>query len=355
MFTWNSSGSSSTIHSLRSISPSTSSFGRSLLGSLTRSKLYHSLTSLDRTKMWSRFYVDDEENKVLDAVSNDQKVLTNPRLNRKRRTVIVARNDSQPFGFTIQSYVLMRNGEDVPEKVSYIDYVQLESPAAEAGIRPGDVIISINGRVVTEMSHRSLIELIASCREMRMILIFENIRERIELAARAIRLRKLLHDKLYQLNQIDIEEQKILNRAYMRSQAISLGKNSLSGSLSSAATSSVSSFKSETSRTLRSTETTRNEISPATSKDSDVHADATETDLQTVIDSSCGYERDSISEDGENVSISSIELRPNSPSYDVSLRSSSSVELSSVIDSVALRHVLRLEDGDNNSVHITKL
>lgn len=141
----------------------------------------------------------------------------------------------------------------------------------------------------------------------------------------------------------------------MRSQAISLGKNSLSGSLSSAGTSSVSSFKSETSRTLRNAETTGNEVSPATSKDSDVQADATETDLQTIIDSSCGYERDSISEEEENVSISSIELRPNSPSYDVSLRSSSSVELSSVIDSVALRHVLRLEDGDNNSVHITKL
>lgn len=41
-------------------------------------------------------------------------------------------------GLYFQSYVLKRNGEDIPEKVSYIDYVQLESPAAEAGIRPGN-------------------------------------------------------------------------------------------------------------------------------------------------------------------------------------------------------------------------
>lgn len=61
------------------------------------------------------------------------------------------------------------------------------------------------------MTHTALIELIASCREMRMIVIFENIREKIDLTARAIRLRKLLNDKLYQLNLIDIEEQKILN------------------------------------------------------------------------------------------------------------------------------------------------
>lgn len=66
-----------------------------------------------------------------------------------------------------------------------------------------------------EMSHSKLIKLINSCIEMRMVVIFENIKEHIELSARAIRLKKLLNDKLFQLNLIDIEEQKILNRNFL--------------------------------------------------------------------------------------------------------------------------------------------
>lgn len=76
---------------------------------------------------------------------------------------------------------------------------------------PGDTIVSINGHIVTAMSHGELIKLISSYRQMRMIVIFENIRQRIELVARAIKLQKILNDKLYQLNLIDIEEQTILN------------------------------------------------------------------------------------------------------------------------------------------------
>ncbi|VDM10058.1 unnamed protein product [Wuchereria bancrofti] len=216
-------------------SSTSSSFSRTFLENITRSQFYHSFTSLDKTKLWSKFYVDDEENvqKVLDAVSVDQKVITNPHSNRRRRTVIVTRNNGEPFGFTLQTYLLKRKGDDVPSKITYVDYVQLDSPAADAGVRSGDVIISINGHIVTAMSHEELIELIGSYHQMRMIVIFQNIRQRIELVARAIKLRKILNDKLYQLNLIDIEEQKILNRAYLRSlSSVTNTKYSLTNSLS---------------------------------------------------------------------------------------------------------------------------
>ncbi|VDD91215.1 unnamed protein product [Enterobius vermicularis] len=109
-----------------------------------------------------------------------------------------------------KTYIVQR--QDEAFKISYIDYVHLEGPAADAGLRPGDVIISINGLVVTDLSHNELVALIKSCEEMRMILVFENIRQRIELVARSIRLKKLLNDKLYQLNLLDIQEQAILRR-----------------------------------------------------------------------------------------------------------------------------------------------
>ncbi|EFO18784.2 hypothetical protein LOAG_09712 [Loa loa] len=247
MFNWSLSISSATLKSVKSLSPSTSSsFSRTFVENITRSPFYHSFTSLDKTKLWSKFYVNDEENiqKVLNAVSVDQKVITNPHSNRRRRTVIVTRNNDEPFGFTIQTYLLKRNDDDVPSKVTYVDYVQLDSPAADAGIRAGDVIISINGHIVTGMSHEELIKLISSYHQMRMIVIFENIRQRIELVARAIKLRKILNDKLYQLNLIDIEEQKILNKAYLRSLSMNKTKYLLTNSLSSAGTSSTSSVSS---------------------------------------------------------------------------------------------------------------
>uniref|UniRef100_A0A8R1TJH7 PDZ domain-containing protein n=1 Tax=Onchocerca volvulus TaxID=6282 RepID=A0A8R1TJH7_ONCVO len=245
MFNWPLSISSTTLKSVKSLSPSTSSFSRTFLENIIRSPFYHSFTSLDKTKLWSKFYVDDEENvqKVLDAVSVDQNVITDPHANRRRRTVIVTRNNEEPFGFTLQTYLLKRKGDDVPSKVTYVDYVQLDSPAADAGIRAGDVIISINGHVVTGMSHEELIKLIGSYHQMRMVVIFENIRQRIELIARAIKLRKILNDKLYQLNLIDIEEQKILNRAYLRSLSAKT-TYSLTNSLSSTETSSASSVSS---------------------------------------------------------------------------------------------------------------
>lgn len=190
----------------------------SLLGSLKYSSFYQSLTSLEKTKLWSRFYIDEEDasSDVLDILSNDQKIITYTRSDQKRRTVLLKRNKNTEFGFTVQTYIIKRSKDEFPMKISYIDYVHFEGPAADAGIRPGDVIVSINGFVVTEMPHNELIALISSCQEMRMILVFENIRERIQLVARSIRLKKLLNDKLYQLNQIGIEEQNILNRAYAR-------------------------------------------------------------------------------------------------------------------------------------------
>ncbi|VDK84260.1 unnamed protein product [Litomosoides sigmodontis] len=242
MFNWSLSISSATLKSVKSLTPSTSSsFSRAFRENITRSQFYHSLTSLDKTKLW--IFALKSFKKVLDAVSVDQKVITNPHSNRWRRTVVVNRNNDEPFGFTIQTYLLKRKCDDVPSKLTYVDYVQLDSPASDAGIRAGDVIVSINGHVVTAMSHAELVKLIGSCHQMRMVVIFQNIRQRVELVARAIKLRKILNDKLYQLNLIDIEEQRILNRAYLRSLSPSK-KHSLTNSLSSTGTSSISSASS---------------------------------------------------------------------------------------------------------------
>lgn len=357
MFTWSPSTSSTTLQSIKSLSPSTSSFGRTLLEHLTRSHLYRSLNSLDRTKLWSRFYVDSEENiqKVLDAVSVDQKVITNPRYNRNRRTVILTRQDGQPFGFTLQTYYLKRKGDEVPRKVTYVDYVHLDSPAADAGVRPGDVIISINGRVVTEMTHTALIELIASCREMRMIVIFEKIREKIDLAARAIRLRKLLNDKLYQLNLIDMEEQKILNRAYARSLAARNSSRSLVGSLSSTGASSESSVSSTQSSSQPSDAVISSDGEHCIIRIPSVMSNGSsiiqKSSLRHPLKRSPLVLEEEELEDIDCISLSSIDCKNVSHCNELTRSVGSPVraDRSDMFDSIALSHVIRVDDSDDST------
>ncbi|MFH4976652.1 hypothetical protein AB6A40_003361 [Gnathostoma spinigerum] len=211
------SAASSADHQLSNASSSVS-----LADSATESALHlavcDSISSLVKSKSYSRFYIPDcDSEKVLEVVSSDQKIITNPECNRRRRTLVLSRKDGDLFGFTLQTYYLKREGENYIEKVTYVDYVQIDSPAAESGLRPGDVIISINGEVVTNLPHSELITLIGSCQVMRMVVIFEDVQNRIELCARIIRLRKLLNDKLYQLNCIDLREQDILKEARQRS------------------------------------------------------------------------------------------------------------------------------------------
>uniref|UniRef100_A0A914VS75 PDZ domain-containing protein n=1 Tax=Plectus sambesii TaxID=2011161 RepID=A0A914VS75_9BILA len=188
---------------------------RTLLGSLARSRLYHSLSSLDRKgKLWSKFYCEEDENvkRVLEAVAGDHSVVTHPSDNRKRRTVVIRRAENERFGFVVQSYLLKRPQCGTLEQVSYVDYVELNSPATTAGLRAGDVIVSINGRLVKEQTHEQLIAYIGTCREMRMVVLFENYVHRIDLCSRAIRLKKLLADKHQQLSLLEIDEQRLLNK-----------------------------------------------------------------------------------------------------------------------------------------------
>ncbi|KAK0425999.1 hypothetical protein QR680_009494 [Steinernema hermaphroditum] len=149
--------------------------------------------------------------KVLEAVKQDHEVKTNPVHNERRRTLLLVRKKSEHFGFTVQSYLLTR-GDDTSEaeRITYVDYVDIDSNAAKAGVRAGDVIISINGKVVTDYSHEELISFISSCLWMRMIVMFQNIRERIDLAARSMQLQKLLELKLQQLRFLEEQEKCLL-------------------------------------------------------------------------------------------------------------------------------------------------
>ena len=71
--------------------------------------------------------------------------------------------------------------------------------------------MSINGRAVKGQSHEELIDYVGMCRQMRMVVLFENYVHRIELCSRAIALKKLLADKQLQLRMVEIQEQRLLS------------------------------------------------------------------------------------------------------------------------------------------------
>uniref|UniRef100_A0A0N4Z247 PDZ domain-containing protein n=1 Tax=Parastrongyloides trichosuri TaxID=131310 RepID=A0A0N4Z247_PARTI len=144
----------------------------------------------------------------------DRTIRTDPSVNHRRRTLLIKKcSKDSSFGFTIQSYLLKKDGSDEIEPITYIDSVRRNSPASRAGLVAGDIIIAINGKIVIDYSHDQLKNLITSLTQMRLIVIFENMQKRIELTKRQLELEQQLEIKLKELEQLELEEKNLYLRA----------------------------------------------------------------------------------------------------------------------------------------------
>ncbi|XP_033728783.1 uncharacterized protein LOC117317923 isoform X2 [Pecten maximus] len=156
----------------------------------------------------------------LNQLDAERSIQSDPEDNRKRRTLLLHKHN-QSWGFTLQTYGIKNKKTNEVEVMTYVDYIDYNSSAYIAGLRTGDVILSVNGRSMEVATHAELVSAIKlSGDKLRLVVLFEDCVHKVELYDRIIRLKGVVTSKMKELRDLEFQEREILER-YCESKGIS--------------------------------------------------------------------------------------------------------------------------------------
>lgn len=149
--------------------------------------------------------------KDLDHLEKERAIHTDPEETRRRRTIKLQRKDGHSsWGFTLQTYYIRHKKNGQMEVITYVDYVELDGPAFIAGMRRGDVLLSVNGESAEGITLKKLVEKIQKSGDtLWLVVLFEDCCRKVELYQRFIKLKNLLAQKTRELSQLNRQEQVI--------------------------------------------------------------------------------------------------------------------------------------------------
>ncbi|XP_076441162.1 uncharacterized protein LOC143280402 isoform X2 [Babylonia areolata] len=148
----------------------------------------------------------------LHHLEKERAIQTDPEETRRRRTIQLHRQDADggSWGFTLQTYGIRNKRTQEVEVMTYVDYVELHGPAWIAGMRRGDVFLSVNGESVEGLNHPKLVEKIQQSKtSLRLVVLFEDCCRKVELYERFIKLKRILSQKVRELKQLELEERTL--------------------------------------------------------------------------------------------------------------------------------------------------
>lgn len=180
----------------------------------------------------------------------EKNIYSDPNDSYKRRTIVLVKNNfsygqknshnsdhSADFGFHLQSYGLVNTTTLNTEFICFVSNVQPSSPAKQAGLNDGDVLLAIDGIPINEF--KNLHEIMIHVRgkhDLRLVVMCENVCKKIQLQQRVESLKKKLENKKKELERLTKQQDSILSN--INKNVISSFASPLSSSTSSSITNS---------------------------------------------------------------------------------------------------------------------
>ncbi|XP_040197159.1 protein TAMALIN [Rana temporaria] len=129
-----------------------------------------------------------------------------------RKILTLEKEDSETFGFEIQTYGLHHKDKNTVEMFTFVCRVHEGSPAMLCGLKVGDIIAGVNGLNVEGIRHKDIVELIkVSGNKIRLETVYGSSIRRAELEARLQYLKQTLYEKWEEYRSLMVQEQRLLH------------------------------------------------------------------------------------------------------------------------------------------------